>query len=158
MSNLNKKGFLSLPILFLVLLEICLIMFTLFYFNSKHTVIERRIILSSEIDSVYFNEAQLNFVVQNILDKSIINASFTKEDFIREFKKELYKYNDSNGNYFVPGLNQVEAQVVPSNIDLGDNHASIVLNFVIDNSAESDSSLKVSYSYTKKFEKFFNSS
>ena len=157
--RMNKKGLLSNPIIWLVLLEVCLILFTLFYFNSKHQQVERTIVLSNEVDGVYIQEAQLNFILQNILDSASlrVDSSYSKESFINEFKKELNRYKNLDGSYFIKGLNQVEDQLNSGNVDINDKKVSLVLKFIIDNSG-SNNNLKVTYSYVKKFEKYFNSS
>jgi hypothetical protein len=151
----NKKALLALAILFLVVLEITLIVFTLVWFNMRDNSANKKIDASSSVDSIYLREELVNLNIQEIFDRAVygFKSESGKEVFIKNFKDELNKLKDVNGNYIIPELSQIENQITPENINI--DNKQISFNLKINLNIHSGS-IKASYSYSKNFEKIFN--
>ena len=63
----NKRA-MSIPIVLLVILTLVLITVSLFYFVIKEKGIEETMLVIGVIDSVYIEEAQLNYYLKEIFD------------------------------------------------------------------------------------------
>jgi hypothetical protein len=161
----NNKKASSISIVLLVMLTLLVISVSLFYFMLSKKDIDKKVYISSLIDSVYIKEEILNYEVQNILENSC--KDYTIEDgksaFISEFSDELDKYKNSTGGYYIPELKQAEEQLKEENIELiqssnGEpNKLILKIVFTLGKSQVKAGfdEFKVDYFYTKEFEKVF---
>jgi hypothetical protein len=139
----------DVSVLLIVLMAVVLSGFALFMFNVNSNTIKTEIKDSRYLDDIYVKENEVNFYINEIMDKAVIDfrSDNGKEKFTQNFNKELQKYTDK-GVFIIPELNQVNLQVINDNVEL--NPESVSINFNIKLEKVFDS-LTVNYSYSKKF-------
>ena len=150
----NKQGTASIAIVLLVLLTVVLLTTSLFYFIIRDKRDTQSVYAPSFLKEIYFNEANINLYVQQIVDESSKNAD-SKAVFIYNFKKNLEKYKDKDGNFIVFELGQIDTQLVEKNIELvSNNHFKIKLDFVLSKELlnQDKKIFSAVYSYSKVFE------
>lgn len=158
----DKKAGTPLSIILLVLLTICLILLTLYTFNSRQKDIKEVMNLPSQLDKVYTQEIEMNYYLQTAFDKACSNFSISdgKEKFADIFKNELNKLKLSNGKYLIEDIGQFEG-VTASDIEINDFESGkkLVLNLngkiYYDKTESRINLINIEYSYFKKFEKVF---
>jgi len=144
----NKKA--DLSVLLLVFMAVFLSGFALYMFNVNSNTVKTQIKDSRYLDDVYVLENNLDFYINEIMDKAVIDFSSSsgKGKFVERFNEELQKYN-SNGVFVISELNQVNLQVINDNVELTPNSVSINFNLKLEK-VYSDK-FNVTYSYSKRF-------
>lgn len=154
----NKKGGMEISIVLLVLATLILSTFALYTFYTKQKSMQEKIYITKFLEDIYSKEEQINFYIDNILEKSAkdFNKEDSEEKLIENFTRELSKYKINN-NYIVPELAQIEEQVNEEHIKYDKDNQKVTAEFqitledkVADNGKELFSAV---YTYTKKFEK-----
>jgi len=147
-KKLNKKA--DLSVLLLVFMAVFLSGFALYMFNVNSNTVKTEIKDSRYLDDVYVLENNLDFYINEIMDKAVIDFRYDsgKGKFVERFNEELQKYN-SNGVFVLAELNQVNLQVTSDNVEINPNSVSINFNFKLEK-VYSDK-FNVSYSYSKRF-------
>ena len=154
---INKKA-MSISIVLLVLLTMLALIATLYFFNQSQTSEKKILITSDQVDSVYGDEASLNFYLQNAFDDSTINLNFKdgKTKFIDNFRNNLNKY-DKADSYFTPVIASIASDLDNKPIEFDPDKVSITLTITLSGNGDlSSESPKISYSYEKKFIRYFN--
>jgi hypothetical protein len=165
MINKNNKKAMSISITLLVMFTLLIVFVTLAIFITKTKSLKQDLEVSGTLDSVYLNETMINYYVNDIIEKSVndFNIDSGKQVFIDNLKKELEKYKDSNGIYYVSELEQIEPQIKEENLGLtqgldGDiRRVFLTLDLSLTKIEKKDSSqlMKIEYNYTKSFSKDF---
>ncbi len=141
----NKKA--DVAITLLVLMTLVLSISALFIFNINSRSVGAEITNAKYLDSVYLRENEINFYVNEMIENSV-ELGTNKTKFIENFKKQLELYKKADGNYTIEELGQVEEQI--DKIKIENNKVFFDLSIVIINNFDD---VKISYSYTKTFEK-----
>jgi len=160
---MNKRA--DFTIVLLVIMVLVLTAGALLIFNIHTNKIGIKIIGARVLDEVYIVENKINFYINQMMEKAIIEidkqeeVAAIKQKFIDNFKLELETYNDEDGKYIIEELSQVEEQM--NKPEFGDKVSvsevedikkiSVKFSFVIRQNF--DEKLKNSYSYEKRFEK-----
>ena len=152
MLRLNKRADMSIPIVLLVLLTLVLTSFSLYSFILREKNVEETIQVPLIIDVVYIEEAELNYYLQDIFDKSV---SLNSAEFINNFENELSKYRDDGGIYLNKWLEQVEGQA--ENVEIDNGNISLVLDIKMKGRQTEGKRnvMTLDYNYKKRFEKNF---
>ena len=147
-QRMNKRA--DLAVLWLVFMAVVLAGSALFMFNMNSNTIKTEIKDSRYLDDIYVKENEVNFYINEIMDRSIINFRLDqgKGKFIENFNNELQKYTDK-GVFIIPELNQVNLQVINDNVEL--NKDSISINFNIKIDKVFSDKFNATYNYNKKF-------
>ncbi|MDP2925532.1 MAG: hypothetical protein Q8N99_04115 [Nanoarchaeota archaeon] len=154
MRNKSKKAADSLSTTLLVFMALSLVLLTLYMFNKDVRAYSTKVENSKLIDSAYLKENELDFYINNILEKSILNISSQskdiKKDFIDNLKKELYKHK-VDGSFIIEELFLIEPQLIEDNIELKQGKIFLKLNLKIDKTlfTKEKKELLISYSYNK---------
>jgi hypothetical protein len=161
----NNKKASSISIVLLVILTIFVISLSLFYFSLSKKDTDKKVYISSLIESVYIKEIILNYEVQNIFEDSFKEYKIAdgKSAFIKNFSDQLNKYKNSSGSYYIPELIQVDEQLSEDKIEIiqGSNEEPdkliLKLNFTLNQIQVKDGfeEFSVNYTYAKEFEKVF---
>jgi len=152
MLKLNKKADMSIPIVLLVLLTLVLTSFSLYSFVLREKNIKETMQVPLIIDIVYIEEAELNYYLQDIFDRSV---SLNSVEFINNFENELAKYKGEDGIYLNKWLEQVEGQA--ENVEIDDGRISLVLDIEMKGrqTVGKQDVMGLDYNYKKVFEKNF---
>jgi len=159
----NKKAGMSIPIVVLVIFTLVLTLVTLAYFSTRDETDKKTLIVPGIIDGVYLEEAQLNYLLEDIFNKASKDLKFEdgKEVFINNFKKELERYKSEGEGYSIEGLEQVHKQI-NDEILMGEglelNEEKITLKLGIElfaGNINEKEDIKINYKYEKEFEKVF---
>lgn len=144
----NKRA--DMSVLILVFMAVFLSGFALYMFNLNSNTIKTEIKDSRYLDDVYVKENEINFYINEIMDKAVINfkSSEGKSKFIDNFNNELQKYTEK-GVFIIPELNQINLQVISDNVELNSDSVSITFNLQLEKIFEDK--LAVKYYYNKKF-------
>jgi len=145
----NKKA-MSLAIAFLVLATLILTVFSLLVFNIRKNDLSGKIGLAS-FERIYAREEVLNFYVEDIMEKSVVNVE-TEQQFIQNFKETLSHYTYGR-EFFLEELNQVQEQLMGGNIEVKEEKVFLNLTIKIADYVGEDPEIYVSHTYAKIFEK-----
>lgn len=146
----NKRA--NIPITLLVLMSLVLTVYALYSFNTNTNKISTEIKDSRFLDYVYSRENEINFYVNNIVEKAALKSSGDRSLFIDNFKKELLKYK-KNETFAPEELSQVEGQINNENVEINDKEVSVNLSVKIEKKFQDK--FIISYLYNKKFSKGF---
>lgn len=153
-SMKNKKSYLNknadISVLLIVFMAVILYGSALFIFIFNSNTIKTEITDARYFDDIYFKENEINFYVDNIMDRAVVDfkSSDGKDKFVEKFNFELQKYTDS-GVFVIPELSQINMQAVIDNVELSQNQVSINFNISLENKFRD--SLNFKYTYNKKF-------
>ncbi len=158
MQKINKKADVSITIL--VFMVVVLTGTALFIFASDTGKISAKITDARFLDEIYLKENEINFYINEIIENS--SHSETEEEFIDNFKIQLERYKDKDGNFIMSELSQLESQITEDNIKFENN--KIEVEFVIrledkltvKEKKQEKEVLSVVYIYSKKFERIRN--
>lgn len=153
---MNKKGT-SIAIVLLVLMALTLSLLALYSFNKKTGNFSVVVKDARFLDEVYARENEVNFYVNNIIEKAVMGIdknNFDKTRFIENFKKELLKYKRKQG-WAVFELSQVESQINENAVEIIQNgeNKTVSVTFSIKIEKNFDDKFLSSYLYEKKFER-----
>ena len=146
----NKKA--DVSILLLVILALILVGAALLNFNINLGKFGTKLINVKSVDSVYITEGEIDFYVDRSLEDSI-KKDITQEELIENFKIELGKNKDSEGNYPISELKQVEEQASKIKIEkneIGGDKLVFDLRFKI---IKIFDKVSITYVYDNRFEK-----
>jgi len=145
---INKKA--DLSVLLLVFMAVFLSGFALFMFNLSSNSIKTEIKDSRYLDDIYVRENEVNFYINEIMDKAVLNFKFNdgKGKFTQNFNFELQKYTDK-GVFILPELEQINFQVINDNVELASDKVTINFNIKIEKTFSDK--FFVNYTYNKKF-------
>jgi len=167
----NKRAVSSIAVVLLVFATLVLTIFALFTFYTKQSSFQEKIYVTGFVEGIYAKEEQINFYVDNIMEKAVEASAASKdaesfeEDFKNNFTTKLNKYKAQDGSFVVKELEQVERQVNENNeifviedtIENGKTIKKIEAEFtiVLNDKVEKDGKelFSASYEYRKKFEK-----
>ena len=150
-SNINNKRA-NIPITLLVLMTLVLTIAALYSFNVHINNVSAEVKDSRFLDYIYSKENEINFYINDMMEKSIVKSAGDKSLFIDNFKKELLKYRKNE--ILVPEeLNQVEQQVNMDNIKIDNKEVSMNLSIKIERKFQDK--FIISYLYNKRFSKNF---
>ena len=160
MENLKVGGAMSLQdykmkkranasIVFLVVMTVVLSGAALFIFNLNKGRVESEISDFAGLSVVYAKENQINFYIDEIIEKSAGNIN-NENEFIENFKKELEAYRQNNG-FFLKELEQIESQINEKNVEIKENKVFLKLQIKIDENF--GDKIIISYLYNKQFKK-----
>ena len=145
----NKKA--EISILLLVVMALVLTGAALFSFNVNLRKFSTEIINIKYVDEVYVRENFINFYVEMMIDNSI-EKGISREGFISDFKKELAKYKDDSGGYFIEEFEQIEEEIdKEENVKIENNKLIFDLGKI--KIIKKFEGLSISYLYPMKFEK-----
>ena len=117
-----KKAIMSLSTVILVFSTLFLVVTSLFLFTSQKNDMTQKLDVSP-INQVYIQRAILDFEIREIADKIVY-----EENPDEQFKAELEKYRDDNGNYLDINFINLEKQI-NSNTVYFENGNTLVVNF-----------------------------
>lgn len=154
MHTKNKRA--NIPITLLVLMALVLTLAALYSFNTHANRVSAEIKDSRFLDYIYSKENEINFYINDIVEKAAVKTVAinpdTKSLFMDNFKKELLKYK-KNETFAPEELSQVEQQINLNNIEINDREVSINLSIKIEKKFQDK--FIISYLYNKKFSKGF---
>lgn len=152
---LNKKA--DAATLWLVFMALFLVGATIVVFIVHSNKIGSEIKDSNVLGEVYERENEMNFYINEILDKSMqgFKEENEKRELINNITNELNNYK-INENYIIEELSQVEEQIKEDNIIIENNKITITFNLYI--KKKFNDKLTVLYSYKREFVRLLDSS
>jgi hypothetical protein len=156
MKMINKKGFMSVAVYFLVILTLVLVLFTIVSFVIRDKDIKEEVGIPRVIDEIYIEEALIKFHARNIFDVAVENMNNPDRGiFVQRFREELERYKNKDGEYYISNLDV--AEIDESNVEvLGEKlilEIPIRISKIRENSEKE--SVDVFYSSSASFEKVF---
>src|SRR3989344_5637691 len=85
----------DVAILALVILSVILFGAALYVFNVNSSKVISEISDARSLDNIYLKEQQIDFYVNEAIDKSLVN-SFNRDSFFLEFKNNLKFYDNED--------------------------------------------------------------
>jgi hypothetical protein len=143
----NKKGGTSIAIGLLVLFTFTICFMSIFYMLVRDKSINEEVEAGVFLENVYSKQAQVDFLIQNLVDQSAVSVS-SKEEFISNFIEKLNYYKIEDGSYRVEEFSQVANQLVLENVEISDGNVEIRLKIMFE---ESFDSVTAVYNYEKSF-------
>ncbi len=144
----EKKA--DISILLLVLMTVILVVTVtfIFYKNTQNSGLQIKD--SKFLDEIYMEENQVNFYIDEIMDRSVAGINGDRSQFIQNFRNELPKYIE-NGEFLAPELKQLGAQLDGDNVRI--DNGIVYANFSIKIEKFFGDNIMVSYLYEKEFRK-----
>jgi len=143
----NKRGGVSISIVLLVIFTLVLVISSLTYFTTRSSGITKNLGNSFILERVNINVEEINFNIQNIVDRSFENSN-SKEEFIDNFKLELEKYV-IDGKFIIPELSQLESQLNSDSVVFSDKGVEVSFEIKVQDKVGNE--FLVDYKYTKTF-------
>ncbi len=154
MTQNNKKA--NIAITLLVLMALTLTLAALYAFNTHVNKVSTEISDSRFLDHIYAKENEINFYINDIMEKAILKTGQISPDtrvvFLDNFRKELLKHKQDD-NFTTEELAQVEQQLTLGNIEINNKEILITLSIKIEKKFQDK--FIISYLYNKKFTKGF---
>ncbi len=145
-KKMNKRADIAVLLLVLMTLVLAVSVLTMFYRNTQNSGLQ--IEDSRFLDVVYSDEIKINFYINEIMDKAVVDLHGDKQKFIENFKNELLKYKISE-NFVIPEMSQLDSQLNENNIRISDG--IIFIKFSVKIEKIFSDGAKVSYLYEKEF-------
>lgn len=145
-KKMNKRADIAVLLLVLMTLVLAVSVLTMFYRNTQNSGLQ--IEDSRFLDVVYSDEIKINFYINEIMDKAVVDLHGDKQKFIENFKNELLKYKISE-NFVIPEMSQLDSQLNENNIRISDGIIFIKLSIKIEKNFSDGA--KISYLYEKEF-------
>lgn len=145
---MNKKA--DISVLLLVLMTLILVVSALFIFNLNSKKVEAKIIEYNSLNDIYSREKEINFYINDIMERigSRIDKNINiKDEFIKNFKKELERYKNENV-FYIKELEQLESQLIVNNLEYADKTVKINFNIHLEKRFDN---IIIIYSYKKEF-------
>lgn len=148
---MNKKS-MSISIMLLVVLTLVTVGVSLTYFVLSDKKINYSLKIPNQIDSVYSEEAYLNFYLKDLFKKasSDLKLNDEKQVFIDKINENLKDYNDP---YLIKNMGQITNQLKEENIEITKEKLIWKIEFVLED--KSQEAIEIKYNYKKEFEKKF---
>jgi len=128
---------------------------TLFILMSREN--SQRIFTTEVIDSVYAKESQINYFLENLINKVEIdpNSVTLEQDFRAQLENDILSYKNEIGKYVFPELGQIELQIQDAIIilDIDSNLISITFDLILRDTLiyERDEIYSIEHTYQKEF-------
>ena len=144
----NKKA--DISVLLLVLMTLILVISALFIFNLNSKKTTAKIIEYNSLNDIYSREKEINFYINDIMERvgsRIDKNKNIKDEFIKNFKKELERYKNEDV-FYIKELEQLDSQLISNNVEYADKTIKINFNIHLEKRFEN---IIIIYSYKKEF-------
>ena len=144
---MNKKA--NLHITIFVFLIVGLVGATLIVFLQNMRSVETSISDARFLNTVYFEETQIDFIVEKMIEESMDASYGNREIFLKNFEEVIEMYSEYEK--FLPYILEIKKQVNSDNLVVTLDSVSLRLSFHIEKRL--GDKMVVNYLYEKEFKK-----